>query len=268
MLEKDELYRLYVIEMKTSKEIAAIVGVCSSSICNWLKKYGIPIRHGRSAQMPAEPNKETLFDLYITQGFSIDKIAQCFGSSEISISKLMDVYQIQKRLRWCRIAGYNAGKKMSDEQRATLSKIAKQRIGDKSPRYGAVLSEKTKQKIANSLKGRFRGADNPQWRGGHKNQRRAWHSRHEYKEWRNAVFQRDNYTCQKYGKPSNGDIQAHHIETWYEAPELRFEISNGIALCESCHRFIKGKECEYIEIFRAILQSNQQTQNPDTLLPL
>lgn len=27
----------------------------------------------------------------------------------------------------------------------------------------------------------------------------------------------------------------HHIKTWEEFPELRFELSNGNTLCASCH---------------------------------
>lgn len=57
----------------------------------------------------------------------------------------------------------------------------------------------------------------------------------EYKFWRSEVFERDNYTCQKcfkYGIKLN----AHHIEKWSTHIDLRFEISNGISLCEKCHK--------------------------------
>ena len=58
----------------------------------------------------------------------------------------------------------------------------------------------------------------------------------EYNDWRNAVYARDNYTCQKCGKISNGDINAHHIESYTYNEELRVELSNGITLCEDCHK--------------------------------
>lgn len=62
----------------------------------------------------------------------------------------------------------------------------------------------------------------------------------EYKEWRRAVFTRDDWTCQLCGK-RGGRLQAHHIKKWSEFPELRYEVSNGTTLCESCHRTVHRK---------------------------
>ena len=55
----------------------------------------------------------------------------------------------------------------------------------------------------------------------------------EYIEWRLAVYERDNYTCQHCG--AKGRIQAHHIKQWAHYPALRFDVGNGITLCHSCH---------------------------------
>ena len=53
--------------------------------------------------------------------------------------------------------------------------------------------------------------------------------------WRKAVFERDNYTCQRCQK-RGGELQAHHIKPYAKYEKLRYEISNGVCLCESCHK--------------------------------
>ena len=85
---------------------------------------------------------------------------------------------------------------------------------------------------------RFYGADNPHWKGGvlaHGNERAT----SEYIDWRTSVFQKDLYTCQCCGKKSHKGapvvLNAHHIKNWRDYPEDRYDIQNGITLCEDCH---------------------------------
>lgn len=57
----------------------------------------------------------------------------------------------------------------------------------------------------------------------------------EYIQWRKAVYERDDFNCQEC-KARGGKLEAHHIKPFATHPELRFEVSNGITLCKSCHR--------------------------------
>lgn len=59
----------------------------------------------------------------------------------------------------------------------------------------------------------------------------------EYKEWKRAVLERDNFTCQKCGLSGakGAYVEAHHFKPFIDYPELRTELSNGIALCLNCH---------------------------------
>ena len=67
-------------------------------------------------------------------------------------------------------------------------------------------------------------------------------------EFISLVLQRDKYTCQHCGKTqadldtlprkkrgNTSSLHVHHIKDWENYPELRFEISNGLTLCASCH---------------------------------
>ena len=68
----------------------------------------------------------------------------------------------------------------------------------------------------------------------------------EYKNWRTFVFKRDNYTCQKCNARSgNGKevyLEAHHKKSYSKYPQLRFDVSNGITLCLSCHKIENKKQ--------------------------
>ena len=60
------------------------------------------------------------------------------------------------------------------------------------------------------------------------------------KEWKRLVFEKDGYMCQECF--SNNNLHAHHVKNWNDYPELRFEISNGLTLCEKCHMTFHGKK--------------------------
>ena len=80
-----------------------------------------------------------------------------------------------------------------------------------------------------------KGELNPNWKGGLTSQNGLIRASARFQEWRQAVFERDNWTCQDCRK-RGGDLEAHHIRTFSEYPELRFDISNGRTLCLECHK--------------------------------
>lgn len=88
------------------------------------------------------------------------------------------------------------------------------------------------------FKGKFIKENSPVWKGGVE-QSRFERSTHEYIEWRSEVFGRDLYTCKCCGdKNGNGHeviLHAHHLYNWRDNEELRYDVNNGVTLCDSCH---------------------------------
>lgn len=58
--------------------------------------------------------------------------------------------------------------------------------------------------------------------------------KHTIDEFRNKVYQRDEYTCRVCGQVG-GTLNAHHLDGWNWAKDNRFKTSNGVTLCEDCH---------------------------------
>lgn len=58
----------------------------------------------------------------------------------------------------------------------------------------------------------------------------------QYRIWRKAVFERDNYTCVWCGDNKGGNLEADHIKPFAKFPCLRFVVENGRTLCKLCHR--------------------------------
>jgi len=78
------------------------------------------------------------------------------------------------------------------------------------------------------------GKLNPAWKGGITPENTKIRNSIQFSLWREAVFARDNWTCQKT-KKRGVKLHAHHIQNFAQCPELRFAIDNGITLSEDSH---------------------------------
>lgn len=82
----------------------------------------------------------------------------------------------------------------------------------------------------------LRGEKGTNWKGGVSGMRERDMMSREYKEWRQKVFERDEYACRGCGDDTGGNLQAHHIQSYARYPELRYSLENGITLCVKCHK--------------------------------
>jgi len=84
------------------------------------------------------------------------------------------------------------------------------------------------------------GEKNSNWKGGITPQYIKDYNCKEYKRWRENIFKRDEYTCQKCGQIGN-KLNAHHIKPRSKFRQLRYELNNGVTLCFCCHKKVKNE---------------------------
>jgi hypothetical protein len=132
------------------------------------------------------------------------------------------------------------GKPLSEEHK---HHIRESQSGERHPMFGKKHTEESKRKMSLSSIGKpnykIRGKNAPNWQGGKTKLSKQIKNSLEYKNWRRAVFERDNYTCVICGaRNGNGkkiELNADHIKPFCNYPELRFVLDNGRTLCRSCH---------------------------------
>jgi 5-methylcytosine-specific restriction endonuclease McrA len=167
---------------------------------------------------------------------------------------------------------WNKGKKHTNETKRKISLKAKLRIGDKNPFYGKKHSEEARKKMSENnkrfWKGKHRsketieqmrkgqigkpkpkhtqewkeraklwmnGKKNCNWKGGVSRLNIYRHYKNsDYKNWREGVFKRDDYTCLNCGV-RGVYLHPHHIKSYTYYPEYRYNVDNGITLCVPCH---------------------------------
>lgn len=54
-------------------------------------------------------------------------------------------------------------------------------------------------------------------------------------KWRENIYERDNYTCQKCGDVGE-KLNAHHLNGYHWDKVNRFSLDNGVTLCVECHK--------------------------------
>ncbi len=131
----------------------------------------------------------------------------------------------------------NKGNKLSEEHKKKVSLTLKRKGIIPPSRKGIKDSKETRIKKSNFQKLRVKDGTHNFWRGGKTKEAKKIRGGVEYRLWREAVFARDNWTCQnKKCGARCCEIHPHHIKPFSDYPELRFAIDNGVTLCAKCHR--------------------------------
>lgn len=170
--------------------------------------------------------KELLLSLYWGNQYSFLMISKIFNTKSSVIYKKMKVYDIPTR-------------------KGKYSHIFKKKPNSGSFKKGMIPFHKDKTAMDDPRIPH--GESHGMWKNNStlvnygKNGIRLQNS-HKEKIWRIEVYKRDNYTCQicheRSRKGHSFKINAHHIKSWRDYPEERFNIDNGITLCQSYHKWV------------------------------
>jgi hypothetical protein len=158
------------------------------------------------------------------------------------------------------------GRKYSEEHR---NKLSLSKMGDKNPQR--LLKNREKNRIAHLGKkcspetikkmrdSHPTGEKSPLWikdrtklsRISKQGDRRT----SAYLFWRKSVWLRDNFKCKIANPNCNGRIEAHHILSWRDYPELRHDVNNGITLCHYHHPRKRVEEVSLVSYFQELLKT-------------
>src|SRR4030042_5115594 len=134
----------------------------------------------------------------------------------------------------------------------------------KNPFAGRKHTKEARKKMSEERKGkkcpwtseRMRGLTGekaPNWRGGNcikKNERND--SLYQY--WVGQVKKRDKGICKINNQDCSGYCIVHHILPWRDYQELRYEINNGITLCQFHHPRKRMEEQKLIPFFQNLVE--------------
>lgn len=126
-------------------------------------------------------------------------------------------------------------------------KLAEGKYGDKNPSKRLEV----RMKISNSVS----GPKNHNWikdRSKLKISDRPFNDPLE-KQWRIGVKNRDKWKCKINNLDCNGKVEAHHILPWRDFPELRYNINNGITLCQAHHPRKRAEEKRLVPFFTGLV---------------
>lgn len=249
-----EIRELYLDKLWSAHSIAEQFSCSAETVRHALKEAGVKLRHGNALGKPIGrrihlPMAE-LTDLYVKHLWSVDRLAERYGCSEPTIG--VRLREAGVTIRAC-----------NDTKRGARSPL---RITPPVPEMAIVIAYQMRPQLSISALARLvgctgqliarvlddhgiphkplsqvigdtrNGPANPNWRDDLTDEER--HNRRDNAKsvkWRAQVYERDRFTCQSCDDANGGNLNAHHIESYNSNRALRWEVSNGVTLCETCH---------------------------------
>lgn len=157
---------------------------------------------------------------------------QCANNAKVG-TKLSDEHKRKIGLAW-------TGRKHSLESIAKMSGKNSYRWKGGKPKCvdcGSTMSNVYASRCVDCYKKFAVGENSSHWMGGITPKNLKIRNSKQMKDWRVAVFERDNYTCQICSQ-TGGSLNAHHVVPFSVNEDLRFDVENGQTLCSKCHTMV------------------------------
>ena len=185
--------------------------------------------------------QELIYKWYVIDKIPVRQISKKLSLSNRVVPRALRLLNIPQRSIHDRVTlQWKNNDQRKEESSKRMSEFSKGK-----PSWNKGLTKKSHPSIKRQANWMV-GANNPMYgkrgkahhaykNGNYTAEKKRYWSTSEYQQWRKAVYERDNYTCQRCGDNKGGNLNAHHIKPWADFPELRYVVSNGVTLCVKCH---------------------------------
>lgn len=221
LIDKAKLSELY--HVKTTQQIADFYGVTRGAVEYRLRSFGLKstasgTRKTSGPKKSFNPDPKEFAELY--KKMSMRDIATHFGVGETVIFHRAKEFGLPFISRAERLTGKKKSAEHIENHRKALIGVAS---GDK----------------------------NPNWKGGISSDNKRGRSTSEHRLWRESVLLNANYKCEYCGVEQGSrceccghtiHLHAHHKIHFSKDKTLRYDVSNGMALCEKCHHLEHYKQ--------------------------
>ena len=239
-ITKEFLVKEYLDNKKSIRQITDFTGCSRHTIQKYIRKFDIVLRNLSESTKLNTPKGEVN---WMSRNAPYGEKALAYKDGRT----LIDYY--------CK-----CGKLLSGQTRTGMCASCSHK--------GYVVTEETKKKLSNA----HLGSNHWNWHGGISKLQNVIRNLFLYKDWRIAVFKKDNYICQDCFK-RGGNLEAHHLRPFsiilneflrqynqfspVEDKEIlvrlaiKYEpfwnVSNGQTLCDKCHDLYTARHDKEIE---------------------
>lgn len=255
---QETLYRMYVDEKCTLKNIADAYSASESGVVNWLKAAHIKLRSMSESWVI---RRERYNDKFVfLEGVDREETIKRFGYDPADMSRKSDNLIV--------VICPECGKSREIIAHGYLERqLCKScsKLGERHPIYGkhsAMLgkhhTEESKQKNSDSRKGQCTGADNHNWKGGATNHKYCHLWTEQLRESIRDKYDRECFLCGKTEEENGAKLSVHHTNSGKMC--LCSYDCKLVPLCKVCHGRVGGDRFHWFSFIMCKLHLESSAQ--------